>query len=63
MFQKQRDNIPENIRTMIELKKATEDIKKALGQSFMTVINSIVNAFGGLKSTLTAFLTFYALYK
>ncbi|UWV85410.1 hypothetical protein NW066_01655 [Mycoplasmopsis felis] len=63
MFQKQRDNIPENIRTMIELKKATEDTKKALGQSFMTVINSIVNAFGGLKSTLTAFLTFYALYK
>lgn len=63
MFQKQRDNMPENIRTMVELKKATEDTKKALGQSFMTVINLIVNAFGGLKSTLTAFLTFYALYK
>lgn len=59
----QRKAMPEHIRNQIEMRKAIDDTKKALGESFLKAISSIVNAFGGLSNALKIALGVFAAYR
>ncbi|EIN15206.1 Hypothetical protein MAGb_3150 [Mycoplasmopsis agalactiae 14628] len=59
----QRKSMPEHIRNQLEMRKAIDDTKKALGASFLKAISNIVNAFGGLSNTLKIALGVFAAYR
>ncbi|ENY69014.1 Hypothetical protein, predicted transmembrane protein [Mycoplasmopsis bovigenitalium 51080] len=62
-MQEQAKNMPEHIRNQLELRKAIDDTKKALGSSFLQVINNMVNALGGLGNALRIAIAAFAAYK
>ncbi|MBN0919435.1 hypothetical protein [[Mycoplasma] gypis] len=62
-LKQQQDAMPQNIKTMIELKKSAEDTKKALGQSFMRVLNNIVQGFGGVEGAMKTAIVSFTAYK
>ncbi|MCS4536750.1 hypothetical protein NXS15_01215 [Mycoplasma sp. CSL7475-4] len=62
-LKEQQAAMPKSIRTQIEMRKAVDDTKKALGLSFMKVISNIVSAFGGLNNALKLALGVFTAYK
>ncbi|QJR43638.1 hypothetical protein HLA87_02465 [Mycoplasma miroungigenitalium] len=62
-LREQQRAMPKSIQTQIELRKAIDDTKKALGLSFMKVISNIVSAFGGLNNALKLAIVAFSAYK
>lgn len=57
------DMLPDNIKNMIEMRKTMDDLKKAMGTSFLSVIHGVVNAFGGIVPAMKTALLALTAYK
>ncbi|MFV8478106.1 hypothetical protein [Mycoplasma sp. B6400] len=63
LFNKQSREMPKGIANMVRMKKASEDLQKALGQAFLGTIASLIDMFGGLSKTLKVALGVFTAYK
>lgn len=57
------DSISEETKSMLAMQKQFDDLKKSMGQVFLTTISNVINAFGGLKNAMTIALTAFTAYK
>lgn len=60
---KVRNALSPTTRAYFEFKKKADDVKKALGTSFMAIIVKIIDAFGGLTNAMTAAIIAFTAYK
>ncbi|WGI36480.1 hypothetical protein [Mesomycoplasma lagogenitalium] len=63
LLKSQSDAMPENIKAMIQMKKASDDVKKALGSSFSNTLTSIINLFGGVNNAMKMAIVAFTAYK
>ncbi|CAT05188.1 Uncharacterised protein [Mesomycoplasma conjunctivae] len=62
-YQRQAAALPENIRTLTEFKKESEDLQKNLGMSFLSALTNITKAFGGLQNAMKIAIAAFTAYK
>lgn len=54
---------PANVKVLSEMRKTTDDLKKALGAGFLSALSGIINAFGGVSSAMKVALVAFTAYK
>ena len=57
------NTLPDNIQNMIKMRKTMDDLKKAMGSTFLGVIQSITDAFGGIIPAMKTAIIAFAAYK
>lgn len=57
------DMLPESTKNMLEMRKTLDEVKEAMGATFLGVINGLVNAFGGLVPAMKTALIAFTAYK
>lgn len=57
------DALGDGTLNMIAMQKSAEDLKESLGNTFLQVLNSIINSFGGLQNAMKVALAAFATYK
>ncbi|UWD34053.1 hypothetical protein [Mesomycoplasma molare] len=62
-LKEQQDAMPESIRTMVELRKNTEDAQKAIGQGFMQALSGVINMLGGVSNAMKLALAAMVSYR
>ncbi|MFV8479039.1 hypothetical protein ACNQ13_01465 [Mycoplasma sp. VS428] len=63
LYNKQAREMPKGIANMVKMKKASEDLQKALGQAFLGTISNLIDMFGGLSRTLKFALVAFTAYR
>ncbi|WLP85283.1 hypothetical protein [Mycoplasma seminis] len=63
LYGEQAKAMPKNIANMIKLKKSGEDLQKALGQVFLSTIEGVINALGGIKPAMISAIWAFTAYK
>ncbi|MHA3828382.1 hypothetical protein [Mycoplasma sp. Z1473D] len=63
LYNQQANAMPPAIANMIKMKKAGEDVQKALGQAFLATINAVINALGGITPALKTAIWAFTAYK
>lgn len=57
------DALSDETKQMLATQKTFDDLRKSMGQVFLTTIGNIINAFGGLQNAMKAALIAFNVYK
>lgn len=57
------DALGDGTLNMIAMQKSADDLKESLGNTFLQVLNDIINSFGGLQNAMRVALAAFATYK
>jgi hypothetical protein len=57
------DMLPDQIESFITMRKTMDDLKETLGSTFLTVIQNITNAFGGIVPAMKTAIIAFTAYK
>lgn len=63
LLQEVRDKLDPTTTAFYEFQKKADDVKKALGTSFLGILVNIVNAFGGVTNAMKAAIIAFTAYK
>lgn len=55
--------LPNNVKNMIQMRKTMDDLKEAMGSTFLKVIQSLTDAFGGIIPTMKMAIIGFTAYK
>lgn len=55
--------LSDETKQMLATQKTFDDLRKSMGQVFLTTIGNIINAFGGLQNAMKAALIAFNIYK
>lgn len=58
-----QSKLPANIQNMIKMRKTMDDLKEAMGTSFLSVIQGITDAFGGIVPAMKTAIIAFTAYK
>lgn len=58
-----QSKLPANIQNMIKMRKTMDDLKEAMGSTFLGVIQSITDAFGGIIPAMKTAIIAFTAYK
>ena len=62
-LQGMHDMLPDQIESFIEMRTTKDDLKEALGSTFLTVIQKITDAFGGIVPAMKTAIIAFTAYK
>lgn len=57
------DMLPDNVENMIKMRKTMDDLKEAMGTTFLSVIQKITDAFGGIVPAMKTAIIAFTAYK